>query len=378
MSKRQIKLGFIGLGFIGTIHSIACFSMPLIFKNLPFEVKLGPVCKNNTEDIPHFFEKGVKSIEEMLEDGDLDAVDICTPNYLHYEQAMKVIEKGIPLYLEKPMGVNGKEAYEIMEKAKEKGLIHQTALMYRFMPAVNQARDMIKNGEIGEILNFKALMLHSGYMDPKRPMSWKMKKATSGGGAIVDMGIHLVDAVRFMIGEIKSLRANSKTYFKKRPVSKGSDIYEEVDVDDWTSVEVEMENGGWGSIEASRISPDLEEETIFEIYGTKGSIKITTKQPRYAILYKKQENVQIIGDYDKKSKFSEYSMSIYPPEKYSLGWMVDLHMASLINFFTNIVEGKIVFSETPTFDEAYKDQLILDKILLSAENNGKVISNLKD
>ncbi|MBT1280058.1 Gfo/Idh/MocA family oxidoreductase [Thermoanaerobacter sp. CM-CNRG TB177] len=374
MSKRQIKLGFIGLGFIGTIHSIACFSMPLIFKNLPFEVKLGPVCKNNTEDIPHFFEKGVKSIEEMLEECDVDAVDICTPNYLHYEQAMKAIEKGIPLYLEKPMGVNGKEAYEIMEKAKEKRLIHQTALMYRFMPAVNQARDMIKNGEIGEILNFKALMLHSGYMDPKRPMSWKMKKATSGGGAIVDMGIHLVDAVRFMIGEIKSLRANSKTYFKKRPVSKGSDIYEEVDVDDWTSVEVEMENGGWGSIEASRISPDLEEETIFEIYGTKGSIKITTKQPRYAILYKKQENIQIIGDYDKKSKFSEYSMSIYPPEKYSLGWMVDLHMASLINFFTNIVEGKIVFSETPTFDEAYKDQLILDKILLSAENNGKVIS----
>ena len=378
MSKRQIKLGFIGLGFIGTIHSIACFSMPLIFKNLPFEVKLGPVCKNNTEDIPHFFEKGVKSIEEMLEECDVDAVDICTPNYLHYEQAMKAIEKGIPLYLEKPMGVNGKEAYEIMEKAKEKGLIHQTALMYRFMPAVNQARDMIKNGEIGEILNFKALMLHSGYMDPKRPMSWKMKKATSGGGAIVDMGIHLVDAVRFMIGEIKSLRANSKTYFKKRPVSKGSDIYEEVDVDDWTSVEVEMENGGWGSIETSRISPDLEEETIFEIYGTKGSIKITTKQPRYAILYKKQENVQIIGDYDKKSKFSEYSMSIYPPEKYSLGWMVDLHMASLINFFTNVVEGKIVFSETPTFDEAYKDQLILDKILLSVENNGKVISNLKD
>ncbi len=92
MAKKEIKLGFVGLGFIGTIHSIACFSMPLLFKNLPFEVKLGPVYKNNIEDIPHFFEKGVKSIEEMLEDGDLDAVDICTPNYLHYEQAMKVID----------------------------------------------------------------------------------------------------------------------------------------------------------------------------------------------------------------------------------------------------------------------------------------------
>jgi len=184
VSKRIIKLGFAGLGFIGSIHAIACFSMPLIFKNLPFEIKLGKVYRNNLIDIPHFFEKGAKSLEEILEDS--DAVDICTPNYLHYEQAIKTIERGIPLYLEKPIGINSEEAYDIMENARKKGLIHQTALMYRFMPAVTQARDMIKNGEIGEILNFKALMLHSGYMDPKRPISWKLKKSTSGGGAILD------------------------------------------------------------------------------------------------------------------------------------------------------------------------------------------------
>jgi predicted dehydrogenase len=371
VSKRIIKLGFAGLGFIGSIHAIACFSMPLIFKNLPFEIKLGKVYKNNLIDIPHFFEKGAKSLEEILEDS--DAVDICTPNYLHYEQAIKTIERGIPLYLEKPIGINSEEAYDIMENARKKGLIHQTALMYRFMPAVTQARDMIKNGEIGEILNFKALMLHSGYMDPKRPISWKLKKSTSGGGAILDMGIHLVDSIRFMLGEIKSLRAISKTYFKERPVEKGSEIYGRVDVDDWTSVEVELERGGWGTIEASRISPDIDEETKFEIYGTKGSIKISTKHPRYAVLYKKQENKEIIGDYDNKSEFSKYVNSIYPPEKYSLGWMADMHMASLINFFTNIVKNEIVFEETPTFEEAYKDQVVLDKIILSAENNGEIV-----
>lgn len=373
--KKDIKLGFVGLGFIGTVHSIACFSMPLIFKNLPFEVKLGPVHKNNINEIPHFFEKGVKSIEEMLNDEKLNAVDICTPNYLHYEQAMKVIEKGLNLYLEKPIGLNGKEAYQIMTLAKDKGIINQTALMYRFMPAINQARDMIRNGEIGDILNFKAMMLHSGYLDPKRPMSWKMKMATSGGGAIVDMGIHLVDSVRFMLGEIKSLKAASKTYFDKRPSSKGSNAFDDVDVDDWTNVDVEMQSGAWGSIEASRISSELEEETRFEIYGTKGSIKISTKQPRYAVLYKKEDNVFYTGKYNRSGEFTKYVYSIYPEEKYSLGWMTDMHMASLINFFTNIAEGKILHIETPTFEEAYKDQVILDKILISSMNNEEVIKD---
>lgn len=371
--KKKIKLGFVGLGFIGTLHATACFAMPLLFKNLPYEVIFGKVCKNNIQDIPHFFEGGVKTVEELLQDNDLNAVDICTPNYLHYGQAIKVIEKGLNLYLEKPIGLNGNEAYEIMKAANDRGIINQTALMYRFMPAVNQARDMINNGEIGEILNFKAMMLHSGYLDPKRPMSWKMRFNKSGGGAVIDLGIHLIDSIRFMLGEVKSLKAESKTYFKSRPKSNGSDIYEDVDVDDWTMAYLVMQNGAWGTMETSRISANLEEETRFLIYGTKGSIVVSTKQPRYASLYKKQENQFIMGKYNKKSEFSKYLDTIYPEEKYSLGWMVDMHMASLTNYFLNITEGKIIFKETPTFEEAYKSQTIIDKILQSVNDNSKEI-----
>jgi len=234
--------------------------------------------------------------------------------------------------------------------------------MYRFMPAVAQARDMINNGEIGQILNFKATMLHSGYLDPLRPISWKLKKATSGGGAILDMGIHLVDAVRFMLGEIKSLKAESRTYFKERP-SHGAGVLEEVDVDDWTAVDVELKSGAWGRIEASRISAEMEEETRFEIYGTYGSIKISTKRPEYAVLYKKRENAVFSGIYGGEGPFTRYLRGIYPGEKFSMGYMVNMHMASLINFFTNIAEGKVVYQETPTFEEAYKDQLIIDEVL---------------
>ncbi|SHF33039.1 Predicted dehydrogenase [Caldanaerobius fijiensis DSM 17918] len=359
----KIKLGFIGLGYIGKIHAIACFAMPLVFPDLPFEVHLGPVYKRDLLSLPHFFEKGVKSIGELLDAEGLTAVDICTPNYLHFEEAMKVIDRGYDIYLEKPIGLNGDEAFKIKEAAIKKNVINQTALMYRFMPAVAQARDMVKNGEIGQILNFKAMMLHSGYLDPNRPISWKMKKATCGGGAIVDMGIHLIDAVRFMLGEITSLRAQSRTFFKQRPSKQGSNIMEDVDVDDWTNVDVELESGAWGSIEASRISAEMEEETRFEIYGTKGSIMISTKHPDYAILYKKQENRMYSGIYDGEGAFTKYVRTIYPGEKFSMGYMVNMHMASLINFFKNICEGRIVYQETPTFEEAYKDQLILDKIV---------------
>lgn len=370
---KDIKLGFVGLGYIGTIHATACFAMPLIFKKLPFKIKFGPVYKNNIDDIPYFFEGGVKNIDELLKDNELNAVDICTPNYLHKMQAVEVMKKGLNIYLEKPIGLNSDEAFELMNMAKEKNAINQAALMYRFMPAINQARDLINNGEIGDILNFKALMLHSGYLNPKRPMSWKMRFDTSGGGAVIDLGIHLVDAIRFMLGEVKILQARSETYFKKRPISNESDSYEEVDVDDWTEAYLVMENGAWGTVETSRISADIEEETRFEIYGTKGSIKISTKQPRYAFLYKRDENQYIVGSGKDKSSFSEYVETIYPDPKYSLGFMVDMHMASLINFFLNIAEGKIVHKETPTFEEAYKSQLIIDKIIESAKNDSVMI-----
>lgn len=360
---KEIKLGFIGLGYIGKIHAIACFAMPLVFQNLPFKVRLGPVYKRNFQDVPDFFEKNAVSVEELLNVEGLTAVDICTPNYLHFEEAMKVIEKGYDIYLEKPIGLNAQEAFKIKRAAEDKRIINQTALMYRFMPAVAQARDMIKNGEIGELLNFKAMMLHSGYLDPKRPISWKLKKATCGGGSIVDMGIHLIDAVRFMLGEITSLEVKSKTFFKERPSSYDSDTMEKVDVDDWTGVNVELESGAWGLIETSRISAEAEEETRFQIYGTEGSIMISTKHPDYAILYNKKENRTYSGTYKDEGAFTKYVRSIYPGEKFSMGYMVNMHMASLINFFTNVTERRVVYSETPTFEEAYKDQLILDRIV---------------
>lgn len=366
--KRDIKIGFVGLGFIGTIHSTACFAMPLIFRNLPFQVRFGKVCKNNIDEIPQFYEGGVKAIDELLQDKSLNAIDICTPNYLHAMQAKEVIENGFNVYLEKPIGLNGNEAYDIMKAAKDKGIINQTALMYRFMPAVNQARDMINNGEIGKILYFKSMMLHSGYLDSKRPMSWKMRFKTSGGGAIIDLGIHLIDTIRFVLGEVKSVDAISKTYFQKRPKSSESEEYEDVDVDDWTGTYLEMGNGAWGIVETSRISANIDEETRFEIYGTKGSIIVTTKMPRYAKLYKKEDNIVIQGKYKDESDFSKYVDTIYPSEKYSLGWMVDMHMASLMNFFMNINEGKVIHKETPTFEEAYKSQIIIDKIIDKSRN----------
>ncbi len=370
---KEIKLGFVGLGYIGTIHATACFAMPLIFKDLPFKIRFGSVCKNDINDIPYFFEGGVRTVDELLEDKNLNAIDICTPNFLHKVQAIEAMKRNLNVYLEKPIGLNGEEALELARMANDKNIINQAALMYRFMPAINQARDMIKNGEIGAVLNFKALMLHSGYLNPKRPMSWKMRFDTSGGGSIIDLGIHLIDAVRFMLGEVSEVQANSKTYFKQRPVSRIADEYEEVDVDDWTEARITMKSGAWGTVETSRISAEIEEETQFLIYGTKGSIKISTKEPRYAHLYIKNENQYTIGTYKNKSIFSKYLETIYPDPKYSLGSMVDMHLASLMNFFLNIVDGKIVHKETPTFDEAYKSQLVIDKIIESAKNDGSLI-----
>lgn len=367
----DIKIGFIGMGYIGRIHAIALRALPLVH-DMDLNIKFAGVCKRNLNDVPNIFGYKTSDIDEFL-GIDMDAVDICTPNYLHADQIYKAAERNLNIYVEKPLGLNLTEAKNIAGCAGEKKFINQTALMYRFMPAVAQARDMIANGEIGKVLNFKAKMLHSGYLDTQRPISWRLRKETSGGGAIVDMGIHLIDTVRFMMGEVESVRAVSKTFFQKRPVSKTSDKSETVDVDDWTLSQLQLKSGAWGEIEASRISASQEEVTIFEVYGTDGSIKISSKSPEYCELFKKWDDTTIKGRYERQSAYTEYLYAIYPNEKYSMGYMVNMHMTSLLNFLLNIRDKKINYAETPNFIEAYKSQKVLDGILLSAENDGGTV-----
>jgi len=225
----------------------------------------------------------------------------------------------------------------------------------------------------GEILNFNFRLYHNSYLDSERPISWRLRKDRAGGGALMDLGIHLADLVRFLLGEVEEVQGRTNTYFTERYKTKKRQEKVEVDVDDWAQLDIILENGGYGSLEVSRISSEIKEEAALEIYGTKGSIKIIDNQPNYPEIYVHNKGQLHRGDLERTSEYSKYQENIYPSYKLDLGWFVNTHLASLLNFMLNIKAGEIKYSETPTFEAAKEAQKIVSMGYLSAEEGNRKV-----
>ncbi len=367
----NLKIGLLGYGYIGRIHSLAYKSIPVIFPELELEYELKYLIrrrKSITEK--NFWKERSHKIEELK---NVTLADICTPNFLHYSQIEKIINYGVNVYAEKPLGINYKESLKLAQMIDGNNLINQVAFVYRFLPAVAKARALLMEKKIGEIINFRAQILHASYLDPERPINWRLEKKLSGGGALLDLGIHIVDTIRFLLGEAKELRAETKTVFSQRPI-KGKQEHEKVDVDDWALVNLEMKNGVTGTIEVSKVSLS-DSSFLIEIYGTKGSLKISDKDPLKPHYLKYEKNNNLIEKTKEKVKddFSSYLANIYPSPKKSMGMMIDLHLASQLNLLSNLQKKEIVYKETPTFTEAAKSHKIIEKAYLSAKKEGEKI-----
>ena len=362
---KQINIGIVGFGGIAKIHAIACHAMQVLYEDLPFLPTMKKAYRRNNQGRNGIFSETVTSLEDLLNDAVIDLVDICTPNYLHYEQVKKSLEYNKAVYCEKPLALNYQQAQALANLAEQKKLVNQVALMYRFMPAVVMAREYIQEGSLGEIIHFKFALYHKGYLNENRPLSWRQQMDYAGGGALMDLGIHMADLVRYMLGEVQGVQAHLYTHYKERFISAASGQKGRVDVDEYAQVDVKLKQGGMGIIECSRITSDLHENTVIEIYGTKGSIKITSQDPRYPTIHQHERNVSYKGELGENSPFYQYYSKIYPIEKVSLGLTIDMHLASLYNLFFNIAQERIVYDETPTFYEAALAQKVIEMALLS-------------
>ena len=323
--------------------------------------KSSSVAKNNWEE----------RISELDKLSEVDLVDICTPNFLHYRQIERLLKYNLNLYCEKPLGINYKESDELTKRVNQKSLINQVALVYRFLPAIAKTKALIEEGFIGQVISFDAQLLHSSYLNPKRPMNWRLEKNKSGGGALLDLGIHLVDIIRFILGEIKFLQAITKTVFEKRFENQNENKKVNVDVEDWGKINIELENNIYGTLEASKVSFNPNKDFVLEIYGTAGMIRITNKTeilPEYYGIKNDKEEMENIDN-----EFSKFVRAIYPSHKISLGLLVNLHLASQFNMLLNIKNKEKRFEEIPDFREAAKSQKVIDMAYKSAENGGEKV-----
>jgi predicted dehydrogenase len=367
--KETIKIGLSGFGYIGKIHTIALKGMPLCYENFPYSIRLFKL--NTNKELTNEqtgFENICKDFNELF---DSDIIDICTPNYIHKQMIESAIKGEVKnIYCEKPLTGIYQDELELAQLIGQKGTINGIALVLRFLPCVIRAKSLIENGIIGEIIGFNCHMYHQSYLDPNRKMSWRLEKVKSGGGALMDLGIHLADLLIYLLGPVKKIRGHVETIIKERSTGINTQM---VDVDDYAQLNITMAAGYTGTLEVSRVAAGKGEDTGFEIFGTKGSIKIEIGKSDYPVIYKFDTGLYIQGNYLLDNELENEINRIYPSNKFSLGWMVNIHMASIFSFILKTREIHMKIIKTPDFNDALRAEQIIDGGYRAAQLGMEVI-----
>jgi Predicted dehydrogenases and related proteins len=321
------------------------------------------------------FELYTADWREVVEHPDIDVIDIVTPNNSHAEIAIAAAKAGKHIICEKPLARDAAEAKAMLDAVEAAGVKHMVAFNYRRTPAVALAKKYIEEGAIGEILNFRGTYLQDWSADPNSPLSWRFQKAVAGSGALGDIGTHVIDYARYLVGEIDEVMAETKTWIRERPVQtsgvdklgtvKGSANAEKkpVDVDDEFISLLRFSNGAVGSIEATRNGWGRNNFLTFEIHGTLGSLYFN---------YENRDELQVFFANDPADRRGFRTIYTGPAHPYGDGlWPIpalgigygETKIIETYEFFKAIAEDSEV---SPNFRDGYRIAQISDAILESA------------
>lgn len=153
--------------------------------------------------------------KKLLQKEELDAVSICTPNYLHARMALAALERGLHVLCEKPMTKTVAEAQAVRRAARKAGTVFMVGFTHRFLKGNLRAKKLLEDGAIGEPFMLRVRFAHGGPYPGWAKDDWFYSPREAGGGALLDMGIHAMDLARFYIGEVATVTAELRTLRKK-------------------------------------------------------------------------------------------------------------------------------------------------------------------
>ncbi|QAV26190.1 dehydrogenase [Neobacillus thermocopriae] len=378
---KKFNIAMIGAGFMGKAHSLSYAGMPMFFwpaPGIPYRKTIVDVTEELAKEAAQRFgyENYTSDWRKVIEDPSIDIIDIVTPNDSHAEIAIAAAKAGKHIICEKPLARNGEEAKKMWDAVREAGVKHMVAFNYRRTPAVALAKKYIEEGRIGKILNFRGTYLQDWSADPNSPLSWRFQKKVAGSGALGDIGTHVIDFARYLVGEISEVMAITKTWVPERPIQtsgvdklgtvKGESDAPKgvVDVDDEFSTLLKFENGAIGSIEATRNAWGRNNFLTFEIHGEKGSLYFN---------YERRDELQVCFADDPSDSKGFRTVYTGPAHPYGEGlWPIpalgigygETKIIEIYDFLKSIVEDTEV---SPNFYDGYRIAVICDAILESAE-----------
>lgn len=377
---RRIRTAVLGTGFMGKVHTEAIRRLGNVDV-----VALAASSGRSPEALAESYciDNVTTDWKKLIADESIEAVHICTPNSLHHPMAMAALQAGKHVLSEKPLAMSSKEAADMLALAKKKKLVHATNHNLRYYPMVQHVRQMVKNGELGDILVVQGTYSQD-WLLYDTDFNWRITKKANGPSRVVgDIGSHWMDMIQHLTGlKITALCANTAIVHKTRKKPKGNietfagkllspEDYDEVKIDteDFAAVLVELGSRCRGAYTVSQVSAGNKNRFQFEIYGTKCGVSWNQERPdELWIGHRNSPNQIIIKDPSLMAPAAQSFADL--PGGHSEGYD-DSHKQLFRRFYAKIADPSAAI-DYPTFEDGVRGMTLIEKVLESSKKRAWV------
>ena len=351
----EIGIGMLGYAFMGKAHANAYRTLDYMAWPPPFRPRLVSIAGRSADAVEaaaqrYGFGSWTTDWHDVVSDPRVALFDNNGPNSVHAEPTIAAARNGKHVLCEKPLGRTADEAFEIWQEVEATGVEHMCAFNYRFVPAVRLAHQMVDAGELGEIRHFRGRYLQDWGDDPTLD-TWRFHRDEAGSGALGDLAAHVVDLAHFLVGDLASVSAVSRTFVPGRQV------------DDAVEAAAEFAGGAVGTLEATRFAFGHRNGLEFELNGSRASIAFDLERLNELQVYR--------GGGDRgftMVKVSDPDMPFWSwwwPPGHMIGWE-HTFVHEIHHLLTAIAGDGEVAPYGATFEDGYRAAEVCDAILRSA------------
>lgn len=283
--RQRIGIGVIGLGWLGRAHTRSYARLPMLFPGRAYDPEL-VVCADPApgvadEAVSAFgFGRGEADWRRVVDDPAVEVVVIAAPNMFHVELVEAATQAGKHVFCEKPVGGTPEQTVRAERAVRRAGVIGGVGFNYRWAPLVRYAAELIADGELGAISNYRGRFFSMYGADPLGVLSWRFRRDEGGCGVTSDLLSHAVDLAHHLVGPITRVTGTTATFIAQRPIGTGShygrgrpeDPHGAVTNEDYAGMLCEFASGARGSFEASRSIVGPESQMAFDVHGTEGAV----------------------------------------------------------------------------------------------------------
>jgi predicted dehydrogenase len=374
-ARPALGVGMVGYGFMGAAHSQAWRTAAHVL-DLPLTPRMAVLCGRDAAAADSAARRyGWAAAETdwrvLIGHQDVQLIDICAPGDAHAEIAIAALDAGQHVLCEKPLATTMPEAQAMAAaaaRASARGVRSMIGFNYRRVPAVALARELVRDGRLGEIRHVRASYLQDWLADPSFPLTWRLQREHAGSGALGDLGSHIVDLAQYLSGElITGVSGITATFVGERPLAGAAGAGPgagAVTVDDAALFTARLGPGGvLGSFEATRFASGRKNELRIELNGERGSLAFNLEQLNELQFYDHTQDAASAGF--RRILVTEPGhpyLSAWWPPGHVLGWDVTF-THEIADLVTAIAAGT---DPAPSFADGLQVQRVLAAVEDSA------------